>query len=68
MKFKDIKLKGLRLSDEVTQVELADRMGVAQPNISNIESADIMNLSLWQVEKYLINLGYNVTINLDKRD
>lgn len=59
-------LRQARQKQRVTQVELAKRIGMTQPQLSNLES--MANSPSWNtITRYAAGLGLNVSIKLTKR-
>jgi DNA-binding XRE family transcriptional regulator len=56
-------LRELREANNVTQRELAQRIGVSQNRISKIEKGDFHKTQLRTVQKYIEALGGSVSIN-----
>lgn len=59
-------LRQARQKQRVTQVELAKRIGMTQPQLSNLES--MANSPSWNtINRYAAGLGLDVSIKLTKR-
>lgn len=59
-------LRQARQKQRVTQVELAKRIGMTQPQLSNLES--MANSPSWNtITRYAAGLGLDVSIKLTKR-
>ena len=59
-------LRQARQKQRVTQVELAKRIGMTQPQLSNLES--MANSPSWNtISRYAAGLGLDVRIKLTKR-
>lgn len=54
-------LRRLRRTAELTQIELADRIGVSHPRISEIESGRMTNPKLSTLTKISVALGVDVS-------
>ena len=59
-------LRQARQKQRVTQVELAKRIGMTQPQLSNLESM-ANSPSLKTINRYAAGLGLDVSIKLTKR-
>ena len=59
-------LRQARQKQRVTQVELAKRIGMTQPQLSNLESM-ANSPSLKTINRYAAGLGLDVGIKLTKR-
>lgn len=57
----NIRMKETRKKANITQQEMADRLGVTQQSISKIESAG-HNVTVENVQSYLKELGYTLEI------
>lgn len=59
-------LRQARQKQRVTQVELAKRIGMTQPQLSNLES--MANSPSWNtITRYAAGLGLDISIKLTKR-
>lgn len=58
-------LKEARKASNMTQVELAQVMGVSQNRISRMENGDINAMSLDTVRRYVEALGGHITLMAD---
>ena len=59
-------LRQARQKQRLTQVELAKRIGMTQPQLSNLES--MSNSPSWNtITRYAAGLGLDVSIKLTKR-
>ncbi|MBB5153352.1 XRE family transcriptional regulator [Saccharopolyspora phatthalungensis] len=56
------RLAELRKTAQVTQVELARRMGIGQPRVSSIERGDIEALTVASLRSYVAALGGTVQL------
>ena len=61
-------LIGLRMEREITQVELAERVGLSQPSIARLESGKVKNVELKTLVKIAAALGTRVKITFEKYD
>jgi len=57
----------LRLEQNLTQKELAERMGTSQPAIARVESGNYKNVSLTFIRRLAEALGANPEIHLRKK-
>ncbi len=60
------KIAELREDEELTQVELAKRLGVSQQFISQIETAEERNLTIETLIKIAASLGRGINISFPK--
>lgn len=58
-------LREARKASNMTQVELAEAMGVSQNRVSRMENGDINSMSLDTLRKYVGALGGSVTLVAD---
>jgi predicted XRE-type DNA-binding protein len=49
---------------ELTQVEAAELLGCAQPDISNVVRGKVGNYTIDRLTRFLVRLGYNVEIHV----
>lgn len=61
-------LVALRKARDVTQVELAERVGLTQPAIARLESDSVKNVELKTLVKVAAALGARVRIVFEKHD
>lgn len=59
------RLKELRKNTGLTQSQLAQRLGVSQHRISQIENGDLANTKVETLKKYLEALGASITITAE---
>lgn len=59
-------LKQIRKEMGITQKDLAQRIGVSQHRISQIEHGDIKSTSIGTLEKYFTALGVRMTVEVDR--
>lgn len=59
------RLRELREASELTQVELADRLGVSQNRVSRIEHGDIERAQVDTLRKYVEAVGGQLRIEVD---
>jgi transcriptional regulator with XRE-family HTH domain len=64
------RLGQLREQANVTQAELARRMGVSQPRISQLEQGDPNQLTVDTIRRYVAGLGAHlkIVVDFDDRD
>ena len=55
-------LREARITQGLTQVELADRMGVSQNRVSRMESGDLAAMSVDTIRRYVEALGGSLSI------
>ena len=58
-------LRQARKSCDLTQVQLADAMGVSQNRISRMENGDIDSMSIDTIRRYVEALGGSITVVAD---
>ena len=56
----------LRIKNNLSQAEMAKKLGVSQPWVSRIEYASNDQIKLGDLNKYLAVLGYETTITISK--
>lgn len=56
------RLKDLRAEANLTQQELADRIGVGQRQVSKIEQGELDDMHVGTIRKYLASLGYELSM------
>jgi len=59
------KLKEARKACNMTQVQLAEAMGVSQNRVSRMENGDIGSMSLDAIQRYVRALGGSLTLVAD---
>jgi len=62
------RLAEIRQAQELTQVEVAEIVGVTQPNISRLESADLDSAALSTLRAYVQALGGRLRVVADFGD
>jgi len=67
-KFIASQLMVMRSSNDVSQLEMANFLGVTQSKVSKIESSKDSDLTIADMLLYCKKLGYNLTIEIDKDD
>lgn len=60
------KLTILRIKNDLSQAEMAKKMGVSQPCISRLEYASNDQIKLGDLNKYIAALGYETTLVISK--
>lgn len=60
------KIAELREDEELTQVELAKRLGVSQQFVSQIETAEERNLTIETLIKIAVSLGRGINISFPR--
>ncbi|MBF0807743.1 XRE family transcriptional regulator [Rothia nasimurium] len=58
-------LRELRKDTGITQAQLAERLGVSQHRVSQIENGNLPNVKIETLQKYLEALGTSITISVE---
>ena len=59
------KLAEVRRSRNLTQIELADRLGVSQKRVSQVEHGNLSSLRVGTLERYAEGLGGRLRVVID---
>lgn len=59
------RLAELRSELGLTQIEIADRMGISQPRVSKLEKGDLAQMEVDTLQRYVAALGGQLKITVD---
>lgn len=59
------RLAEVRRSQNLTQVQLAEKLGVSQKRVSQVERGDVLDLKLGTLKRYAAGLGGRLKVAID---